>query len=330
MHAVTISSPGGPEVLRWEEVPDVAPPGDDEIAIDVVASAVNRADLLQRQGVYPPPPGASEIPGMECSGYISALGPGVEGWKVGDEVCALLTGGGYATRVVVPAMQVLPVPAGVSVIEAAALPEVACTVQSNLFDVARVRDGELVLLHGGASGIGTFAIQLVRAARPASTVAVTAGSPAKLDRCRELGAQLAISYRDEDFVAMVRDASGGRGADVILDNMGAAYLARNVAALAPDGRLVVIGMQGGVKAELNLGALLSKRGAVHATSLRGRPLHQKASIVATVRDQVWPHLAAGRVRPVIDRALPMSEAAEAHRVVGDLAHVGKVLLVTGA
>jgi NADPH2:quinone reductase len=328
-----ISSPGGPEVLRWQEVPDPPPPGPGEVTIDVVASAVNRADLLQRQGLYPPPPGVSEILGMECSGRIGALGPDVDQWKVGDEVCALLAGGGYATRVVAPVGQVLPVPSGVDIVEAAGLPEASCTVHSSVFTAAQVRDGDLVLIHGGASGIGTFAIQLVRAARPASTVAVTAGSEAKLRRCRELGAQVAISYRDDDFVAVVREATAGQGAgqgaDVILDIMGAPYLARNVAALAPDGRLVVIGMQGGVKAELNLGELLVKRGTLYGTTLRGRPLAQKAAIVAAVREEVWPHVAAGRVKPVIDRTLPMSEAAEAHRAVADLEHVGKVVLVTG-
>jgi putative PIG3 family NAD(P)H quinone oxidoreductase len=330
VQAVTISSFGEPEVLRWGTVDDLAPPGPGEVAIDVVASAVNRADLLQRQGFYPPPPGASDIPGMECSGRVAAVGDGAGPWRVGDEVCALLAGGGYATRVVVPAGQVLPVPRGVPVLDAAALPEVACTVYDNLFRTAALRDGEVLLVHGGASGIGTFAIQLVRAALPAATVAVTAGSAAKLTRCRELGAQLAISYADEDFVARIRQETGGRGADVILDNMGASYLARNIAALAPDGRLAIIGMQGGTKAEVNLGALMATRAAVYATSLRSRPLGQKAAIVAGVRDQVWPLIESGAVRPVIDRVVAMSDAAQAHRVVAASGHVGKVLLATGA
>lgn len=329
MHAVTISEPGAPDVLRWEEVPDLPAPGEGQVAIEVVASAVNRADLLQRQGFYNPPPGVSPVPGLECSGRIAAVGPGVDGWKAGDEVCALLAGGGYATQVVVDAGHVLPVPAGVTLVEAAGLPEVACTVHSNLIGTVHLRDGETVLLHGGASGIGTFAIQFVRAALPRATVAVTAGSASKLERCRELGAHIAISYRDDDFVERIKEATGGRGADVILDIMGAAYLSRNVAALADDGRIVVIGMQGGVKGELNLGALLSKRGALHATMLRGRPSDQKSAIVAGVRAEVWPLIAAGRIGPVVDRVLPMSSAAEAHRVVGDSHHVGKVLLTTG-
>ncbi|OHV33007.1 zinc-binding alcohol dehydrogenase [Pseudofrankia sp. EUN1h] len=326
MYAVTMTSPGGPEVLEWREVDDPAGPGPGEVAIDVVATAVNRADLLQRQGFYAPPPGASDILGLECSGRVAALGPGVEGWAVGDEVCALLSGGGYSTRVVVPAGQVLPVPAGVDLVTAGGLPEVTSTVYSTVFQRAALADGETFLVHGGASGIGTFAIQAVRALRPKAFIATTAGTPDKLARCRELGADLAISYRDDDFVARVKDATGGRGADVILDNMGAKYLARNVDALAPDGRLVVIGLQGGVKAELNLSALLVKRASVHAMSLRHRPAEQKAAIVAGVRAEVWPAFTAGSIRPVIDRVLPLPEAAEAHRVVDSLGHVGKVLL----
>ncbi|MDT3441813.1 MULTISPECIES: NAD(P)H-quinone oxidoreductase [unclassified Pseudofrankia] len=328
MHAVTMKSPGGPEVLEWHEVEDPAGPGPGEVAIEVVATAVNRADLIQRQGFYAPPPGASDILGLECSGRVAALGPGVEGWAVGDEVCALLAGGGYATRVVVPAGQVLPVPDGVDLVTAGGLPEVTSTVYSTVFQRAALADGETFLVHGGASGIGTFAIQAVRALRPKAFIATTAGTPDKLARCRELGADVAISYRDDDFVARVKDATGGRGADVILDNMGAKYLARNVDVLAPDGRLVVIGLQGGIKAELNLSALLVKRGAVHAMSLRHRPAEQKATIVAGVRAEVWPAFAAGSVRPVIDRVLPLPDAAEAHRVVESLGHVGKVLLTT--
>jgi len=321
---------GGPEVLEWREVDDPAGPGPGEVAIDVVATAVNRADLLQRQGFYAPPPGASDIIGLECSGRVAALGAGVEGWSVGDEVCALLAGGGYATRVVVPAGQVLPVPAGVDLVTAGGLPEVASTVYSTVFQRAAIADGEAFLVHGGASGIGTFAIQAVRALRPKALIATTAGSPEKLARCRELGADVVVSYRDDDFVARVKEATDGRGADVVLDNMGAKYLARNVDVLAPDGRLVVIGLQGGIKAELNLSALLTKRGAVHAISLRQRPEEQKAAIVAGVRAEVWPAIAAGSIRPVVDRALPLTEAAQAHRVVESLGHVGKVLLTVPA
>ncbi|MGW4492466.1 NAD(P)H-quinone oxidoreductase [Streptomyces sp. NPDC004376] len=324
MYAITIPEPGGPEKLVWEEVPDPAP-GEGEVLVDVVATAVNRADIMQRQGFYDPPPGASPYPGLECSGRIAALGPGVSGWSVGDEVCALLSGGGYAQKVVVPAGQLLPVPAGISLDRAAALPEVVCTVWSNVFMLAHLRPGELLLVHGGSSGIGTMAIQLAKAV--GARVAVTAGSKEKLDFCAELGADILINYREQDFVVEIERATDGAGADVILDNMGAKYLDRNVQALAVNGRLVIIGMQGGVKAELNIGALLMKRGAVSATSLRARPLSEKAAIVAAVREHVWPLLASGVVRPIVDRELPMADAAEAHRVVEGSGHIGKVLLV---
>lgn len=323
---MTLPRFGGPDVLTWTEVPDLRP-GPGEVLIEVAATAVNRADLLQRRGLYAPPPGASDVPGLECSGRIRALGEGVTGWAIGDEVCALLTGGGYAELVVVPAGQVLPVPRGLDLLQAAALPEVTCTVWSNLFDTARLRPGEVLLVHGGASGIGTMAIQL--ASTHGATVACTAGSDPKLARCRELGASIVVNYRDEDFVARAREATDGHGADVVLDNMGAAYLARNVAVLAPDGRLVVIGLQGGTKGELDLNALLVKRGTIVATSLRGRPEAQKAAIVAAVRATVWPLLESGDVRPVIDRVLPLPEAAEAHRLVEAGAHIGKVVLAAG-
>jgi putative PIG3 family NAD(P)H quinone oxidoreductase len=320
MHAITISEPGGPEVLRWTEVPDPEP-GPGEILVDVAATAVNRADLLQRQGMYNPPPGASPYPGLECSGRIAALGPEVTGWSVGDEVVALLAGGGYAERVAVPAVQVLRRPEGLDLITAGGLAEVTCTVWSNVFLLANLQPGELLLVHGGASGIGTTAIQLAKAA--GARVAVTAGTPEKLERCRELGADLLINYREDDFVAAVREAGG---ADVILDNMGAKYLGRNVEALATSGRLVIIGMQGGVKAELDIGTLLGKRAAVLATSLRARPVAEKGAIVAAVAEHVLPLVASGGFRLVVDRVLPVTEAAEAHRVVGASEHVGKVLL----
>jgi putative PIG3 family NAD(P)H quinone oxidoreductase len=323
MHAITIARPGGPEVLTWSEVPDPQPQAG-EVVIDVAASAVNRADLMQRQGKYAPPPGAPEYPGMECSGTIVAVGRGVSEWHVGDEVCALLAGGGYAERVAVPAAQVLPIPDGVSLLEAAALPEVACTVWSNVFSTARLNPGEVLLVHGGASGVGTFALQLGSAY--GARVFCTASKP-KLERARAYGAEVAIDYKTEDFVQIVKDETGGHGADVILDNMGAKYLGRNIDVLATNGRLVVIGLQGGRKADLDLGALLTKRASVTATSLRGRPVVEKAQIVAEVRDHVWPLVSAGRVRPVIDRALAMQDAAEAHRVVAASEHVGKVLLV---
>ncbi|WP_327235552.1 NAD(P)H-quinone oxidoreductase [Streptomyces sp. NBC_01317] len=324
MHAITIPEPGGPEALVWAEVPDPVP-GEGEVLVDVVASAVNRADVLQRQGHYDPPPGSPVHPGLECAGRVAALGPGVMGWAVGDEVCALLAGGGYAEKVVVPAGQLLPVPAGVTLAEAAALPEVACTVWSNVFMLGRLTAGETLLLHGGGSGIGTMGIQVAKAL--GARVAVTAGGPEKLARCEELGADILIDYREQDFVAEIRKATDGAGADVILDIVGAKYLAQNVKALAVNGRLAVIGMQGGVKAELNIGALLSKRGTITATSLRARPRAEKAAIVAAVRDNIWPLIAEGRVRPIVDRTLPMAEAAEAHRVLESSTHVGKILLL---
>ncbi|MEW2314222.1 NAD(P)H-quinone oxidoreductase [Streptomyces bauhiniae] len=324
MHAITISEPGGPENLTWTEVPDPVP-GEGEVLVEVVASAVNRADIMQRQGHYDPPPGASAYPGLECSGRIAALGPGVSGWSVGDEVCALLAGGGYAQKVVIPAGQLLPVPEGIDLKQAAALPEVACTVWSNVFMLAHLRPGELLLVHGGSSGIGTMAIQLAKAI--GARVAVTAGTKEKLDFCAELGADILINYRDQDFVAEIERATDGKGADVILDNMGAKYLGRNVETLAVNGRLMIIGMQGGTKGELNIGMLLGKRGAVSATSLRARPLSEKAAIVAAVREHVWPLIASGVVRPVVDREVPMTDAAEGHRVVEGSGHIGKVLLV---
>ncbi len=308
----------------WDEVPDPVP-AEGEVLVEVVAGAVNRADILQRQGFYDPPPGASPYPGLECSGRIAAIGPGVSGWTVGDEVCALLSGGGYAEKVAVPAGQLLPVPAGLDLRQAAALPEVTCTVWSNVFMVAHLRPGETLLVHGGSSGIGTMAIQLAKAV--GAKVAVTAGTKEKLERCAELGADILIDYREQDFVAELKAATGGAGADVILDNMGAKYLDRNVQSLAVNGRLAIIGMQGGIKGELNIAALLNKRAAISATSLRARPLAEKAAIVAAVREHVWPLLAAGHVRPVVDRELPMNEAAAAHRVVEESGHVGKVLLV---
>ncbi|MGY1642914.1 NAD(P)H-quinone oxidoreductase [Geodermatophilus sp. SYSU D00703] len=327
MRAVTLSGPGGPEVLEWGEAPDPElRPG--EVLVDVVATAVNRADLLQRAGNYPPPPGASEILGLECSGVVSEVGEGVTGWSVGDEVCALLSGGGYAGRVAVPAGQLLPRPAGVELATAAALPEVVCTVWSNLFLLAGLTRGDDVLVHGGSSGIGTMAIQL--AARAGARVFTTAGTAAKLDVCRELGADVLINYRDEDFVACVREETDGDGVDIVLDNMGAKYLARNVDALATGGRLVCIGMQGGTKAELDLGKLMRKRAAIHAATLRARPATGpggKAEIVAAVRHDVWPDVERGVIRPIVDRRLPMSRAAEAHRVVDAGEHVGKVLLI---
>ncbi|MCI3223608.1 NAD(P)H-quinone oxidoreductase [Streptomyces sp. NP-1717] len=326
MYAITIPEPGGPEALVWAEVPDPVP-AEGEVLVDVVASAVNRADLLQRQGFYDPPPGSSPYPGLECAGRVAALGPGTEtsGWSVGDEVCALLAGGGYAEKVAVPVGQLLPVPEGMDLATAAALPEVTCTVWSNVFMIAHLRPGELLLAHGGASGIGTMAIQLAKSV--GARVAVTAGGPEKLARCAELGADILIDYREQDFVDELKKATDGAGADVILDIVGAKYLDRNVRALAVNGRLAVIGLQGGVKGELNLAALLGKRAAVTATSLRGRPLGEKASIVAAVREHVWPLVGAGQVRPVVDRTFALPDAAEAHAALEAGEHVGKILLL---
>jgi len=323
MLAITVPTPGGPEALVLAEVPDptLAP---DEVLLDVVAAGVNRADLLQRQGHYPPPPGASAYLGLECSGRVAAVGADVTGWAVGDEACALLSGGGYAARVAVPAGQLLPVPAGVSLVDAAALPEVACTVWSNVFMTAALVPGEWLLVHGGSSGIGTMAIQLAHAL--GAHVAVTAGSAEKLEVCRSLGAEVLVNYRAEDFVEAVKAATDGAGVDVILDNMGAKYLARNVDALAAYGRLVVIGLQGGTRAELDLGVLLRKRASVAATSLRARPADEKAAIVAAVREHVWPLVASGAVRPIVHARMPLAQAADAHRLLESSTHIGKVLL----
>jgi putative PIG3 family NAD(P)H quinone oxidoreductase len=325
MRAAITSGAGGPDVLSVTDLPDPEP-GPGEVAITVAATAVNRADLLQRQGHYPPPPGASEIIGLECSGTVAALGEGVSDWAVGDEVCALLAGGGYAERVVVPAGQVMPVPAGIDLVSAAAIPEVACTVWSNVFMVAGLQPGEHFLVHGGAGGIGTFAIQL--ASQLGAHVYTTGGTPEKLAACAELGAEVTINYRDDDFVEVVRERSGGHGADVILDNMGASYLGRNVDALALEGRLVVIGMQGGSKGELDLGKLLRKRGAVIATSLRSRPVPEKAAICAAVVEHVWPLVAEGLVRPIVHDTMPLEEVAAAHALMESGGHMGKIVLTT--
>ncbi|RKE08726.1 putative PIG3 family NAD(P)H quinone oxidoreductase [Catellatospora citrea] len=301
--------------LAWSEVPDPIP-AEGEVLIRTAATAVNRADLLQVAGVYPPPPGAPPYPGLECSGVVER-GAGL--WRPGDEVCALLGGGGYAEAVAVDAAHVLPVPNGVDLVTAGGLPEVACTVWSNLTMVAGLRAGETVLIHGGGSGVGTFAIQYAKAL---GARVVTTARAAKHAQLRELGADECLDYTGDDFT--------GVGADVILDIIGAAYLERNVQALATGGRLVVIGLQGGARAELNLGALLAKRASVAATALRSRPATEKAAIVAGVRQDVWPLLASGAIRPVVDRVLPLAEAAAAQRIVSANEHVGKVLLVTSA
>lgn len=313
----------GTDALTITDLPDpTAGPG--EVVIDVAAAGVNRADLLQRRGLYPPPPGASDVLGLEVSGHISAVGDDVQNWKVGDAVCALLSGGGYAERVAVPAGQVLPVPAGVDVISAAGLPEVACTVNSNLFGTANLQAGELVLLHGGASGIGTHAIQAAKAA--GARVAVTARGSEKLSTCNNLGADILIDYTDDDFVEVIKEQGG---ADVILDIMGAAYLDRNVKALASGGRLVIIGMQGGAKGELPIGALLAKRATVFGTTLRSRPTQgpgSKAEVVARTRGMTWPLIENGTIKPVIDSTFPLADADAAHARLGHATRLGKVLL----
>jgi putative PIG3 family NAD(P)H quinone oxidoreductase len=322
MHAITIDKPGGPEALVWAEVPDPTPrPG--EVVVQVTAAAVNRADVMQRQGNYPPPPGAPPYPGLECSGVITAVGDGVTGHHVGERVCALLAGGGYAEQVAVPAGQLLPIPQQMSVQEAAALPEVACTVWSNVVDIARLRKGETLLVHGGGGGIGTFAIQLGKAL--GATVLVTARQ-AKHAQLTALGADLTIDYTAADFVEEVGKFTDG-GVDVILDIIGAKYLDRNVAALAPGGRIAIIGMQGGRRGELDLGALMAKRGTISATTLRARPAADKARIVKGVREQVWPLVDAGAIRPIIDRTIPMADAPRAHRLMESSDHLGKILLL---
>ncbi|MGH3720040.1 MAG: NAD(P)H-quinone oxidoreductase [Pseudonocardiaceae bacterium] len=322
MRAITITEYGDPAVLRLAEVPDPRP-GPGEVLIDVVATSVNRADLLQRQGRYTPPPGASEILGLECAGTVAELGDGVAGFAVGDEVCALLAGGGYAERVAVPAGQVMPLPPGVDVVTAGGIPEVAATVWSTVVRHAGLAAGELLLVHGGSGGVGTHAIQVGRAL---GARVVTTASAARLTRCAELGAEILIDYREQDFAAQL----AGR-VDVILDNMGAKYLSGNLAALAPDGRLLVIGLQGGTTAELNLGALLPKRISVAAIGLRGRPVdgpHGKAVLCADVIARLWPMFGDGRVAPVVHASVPLAQAAQAHQMLEAGGVVGKILLTT--
>lgn len=327
MRVILISQPGGPEVLVPGEAADPAA-GPGEVVIEVAAAGLNRADVGQRQGSYPPPPGAPEWPGMEVSGTIAAVGPaapGVDdsGWKPGDRVCALLPGGGYAERVAIDAGLVLPVPEGVDLVEAAGLPEVAATVWSNIYVNAGLKPGETLLVHGGTSGIGTMAIQLGVAL--GSRVIATAGSADKVAFCENLGAS-GLNYRQEDFVEVVRDLTDGRGADVILDLVGGDYLARNIEALATDGRIMVIANQSGQASSFQLGALMQKRGRIWGTTLRPRPLAEKRSIIAGVRENVWPLIEAGSIRPIIDRVYPLDEAAAAHQRMEDGGHIGKLLL----
>jgi putative PIG3 family NAD(P)H quinone oxidoreductase len=326
VYAIDIREPGGPEVLQWVEHPDPEP-GPDEVVVDVVAAGVNRADTMQRQGNYPPPPGASEIPGLECSGRISAVGSDVSGWAVGDEVCALLSGGGYAEKVAVPAVQLLPVPAGVSLTDAGGLPEVACTVWSNLVMTGHLGSGQTLLVHGGSGGIGTHAIQVGKAI--GARVIATAGHPDRMQICRDLGADEVIDYHD-DLVSEVKRLTDERGVDVILDHIGAKNLDPNLDSLATGGRLVIIGLMGGAKGEINLAKLLTRRLSVGATTLRGRPTDGpdgKGAIVAAVRRDLWPLVEQGLVRPIIHERVPASEASRAHEAMDAGGVVGKELLV---
>jgi putative PIG3 family NAD(P)H quinone oxidoreductase len=323
MLAVVVDRPGDGSDLRLAEVP--APePGPGELLIDVAATAVNRADLLQRRGLYPPPPGVSDILGLECAGVVAGLGPGVAGWRPGDRVMALLAGGGYAERVTAPAVCALPVPERLTLVEAAAVPEVFLTVALSVFRLGGLSEGGALLVHGGGSGVGTAAIQMAKAA--GATVIVTAGSDEKCRRCLALGADRAVDYRTGDFVASAREATADRGVDVVLDPIGGPYLERNLAALSTGGRLVVIATMGGRRAELDLADLLRRRLTVIGTTLRARPLDEKAALVAEFARRFLPLLADGTLRPVIDRALPIAEAAEAHLVVAASEHFGKVVL----
>ncbi|MFC7977975.1 NAD(P)H-quinone oxidoreductase [Streptomyces cinereoruber] len=317
MKAVSIREHGGPEVLEWIEVEDPTPAAG-EVVVDVVASALNRADVMQRWGLYPLQPDWSPYPGLEVSGCVSAIGEGVTGWQVGDEVCALLTGGGYAQKVAVPAGQLLPVPKGIGLVEAAGLPEITATVWSNLVMTAGVKAGETLLVHGGAGGVGTMAIQVAKTL--GARVVTTVGGPEKAGRARELGADVAIDYRTEDFTE--------HGPyDVILDVVGGDYLERNVRSLAADGRLVVIGLQKGLEGQLNLAEIVFKRASVHGTTLRTRSKEYKAEVVAEVRKNVWPLIESGAVRLIVERTVPMAEAAEGHRLMEAGGHLGKILLV---
>ncbi|XVF87563.1 hypothetical protein PTKIN_Ptkin18bG0130400 [Pterospermum kingtungense] len=324
MKAVVITIPGDPEVLQLQEVEDTRIK-DGEVLIKVEAAALNRGDIYQRQGFYPPPQGASPYPGLECSGIIESVGENVSRWKVGDQVCALLSGGGYAEKVAVPAGQVLPVPTGVTLSDAASLPEVACTVWSTVFMMSRLCAGETLLIHGGSSGIGTFAIQIAKS--KAAKVFVTAGNVEKLAFCKDLGADVCINYKTEDFVARVKEETGGKGVDVILDSVGAAYLQQNLDSLNIDGRLFIIGSLGGFVAELNMGALFAKRLTIQAAALRTRSVEEKAAIVIEVEKNVWPAIISGKVKPVVYKQFPLGEAAEAHRLMESGKHIGKILLI---
>jgi NADPH:quinone reductase len=325
MIAIEIAQPGGPDVLRPGDrpLPDV---GAGDVLIRVVAAGVNRPDVMQRKGAYPPPPGASDVPGLEVAGVIERVGDGVTEWRGGDEVCALVSGGGYAEYCVAPAPQCLPVPRGLDLIAAAAIPETFFTVWTNVFERGRLQPGELALIHGGSSGIGTTAIQLATAF--GSSVYVTAGSDQKCRACEQLGATRAINYRTSDFVDAVRTLTDGRGVDLILDIMGAPYLDRNLRSLAVDGRLVQIGLMGGSETPIDLRRVMGRRLTITGSTLRPRSVAEKATIADALREQVWPLLEAGRVKPIVYRTLPLREAAEAHRIMESSEHVGKIVLTT--
>ena len=323
MKIVEIAAPGGPEVLKPATRP-VPLPGAAEVLVKVAAAGVNRPDVAQRKGLYPPPPGASDIPGLEVAGTVVALGEGVTAYAIGDAVCALVSGGGYAEYTACPVPQTLPVPKGLSMIEAAAVPETFFTVWTNMIDRGHLAAGESFLVHGGASGIGTTAIQLARAR--GARVFATAGSAAKVAACERLGAERGIDYRREDFVDIVKQATGGKGVDVILCIVGGEYLQRNIACLASEGRLLQVAVQGGAKAEINLGHVLMRRLTLTGSTLRPRSVAQKGAIAAALRREVWPLLEAGTVRPVIDRTFPLADAAKAHAVMEESSHIGKLVL----
>ncbi|QIZ98422.1 NAD(P)H-quinone oxidoreductase [Leifsonia sp. PS1209] len=326
MRAVVVTTPGDADVLTLAEVAEPVA-ADTEVRIRVTAAGLNGADLSQRRGYYPSPAGAPEWPGLEVSGEIDQVGSSVHGWAVGDRVCALLPGGGYAEYVTVDAGLVLPVPPGVDLVEAAGLPEVAATVWSNVFQLGRLAEGETLLVHGGSSGIGSMAIQLGRVF--GATVIATAGSPVKVEFCRSLGAEAAIDYRESDFVEVVRDVTDGRGVDVVLDIVSGAYIARDLDALAVGGRIMSIATRDRTPASIDTGLLMSKRARIWGTTLRARPLAERVAIIAGVREHVWPHLAAGRIHPVIDSVFPLEDAAQAHRRMESSAHLGKILLQVG-
>lgn len=323
MRAIEITEPGGPEVLRIGERP-VPEPGEGEVLIKVAAAGVNRPDVMQRTGMYPPPPGASDIPGLEIAGTVAALGADAGGVQEGDLVCALVAGGGYADYCVAPASLCLPVPEVLSAAQAAAIPETFFTVWTNVFDRGRLASGESLLVHGGSSGIGTTAIQLAKAF--GATVYVTAGSDEKCNACTELGADAAINYRDEDFVARISELTNERGVDVILDMIGGDYLPRNLKSLAVEGRIVQIALQGGPKVQMNLLPIMLKRLTLTGSTLRPRTVAQKAMIAHSLREKVWPLLESEKVRPIIHATFPLAEASEAHRMMESSQHIGKIVL----